>query len=137
MNRYAHEFFNAYVECAVWSSTALDQEGTPLDDLCDASDLKADVLDEMRTDCAHFIMANRADLRGLDPAQAGHDFWLTSRGHGAGFWDRGLGEVGERLTTNSKAYPSDSLTEYDFTSMWCPTCEAEHTPGEHTANSES
>ena len=28
----------------------------------------------------------------------GHDFWLTSQGHGAGFWDRGLGEVGDTLT---------------------------------------
>lgn len=30
--------------------------------------------------------------------QAGHDLWLTRNGHGAGFWDRGLGVVGEKLS---------------------------------------
>lgn len=28
----------------------------------------------------------------------GHDYLLTRDGHGAGFWDRGLGELGEYLT---------------------------------------
>jgi hypothetical protein len=37
---------------------------------------------------------------------AGHDFWLTRNGHGAGFWDRDLGEIGERLTKASEAYGS-------------------------------
>lgn len=31
-------------------------------------------------------------------AQFGHDYWLTRNGHGAGFWDRGLGEVGDKLS---------------------------------------
>lgn len=31
-------------------------------------------------------------------AAAGHDLWLTSQGHGAGFWDRGLpDELSEQL----------------------------------------
>ena len=34
----------------------------------------------------------------------GHDFWLTSQGHGAGFWDRGLGEVGDILTDSADGY---------------------------------
>ena len=29
----------------------------------------------------------------------GHDVALTRNGHGAGFWDRGLGEAGDVLTT--------------------------------------
>lgn len=40
---------------------------------------------------------------------AGHDFWLTRNGHGAGFWDRGLGELGERLTVASKTFGSVDL----------------------------
>ena len=28
----------------------------------------------------------------------GHDFWLTRCGHGVGFWSRGLGRLGEKLT---------------------------------------
>lgn len=27
----------------------------------------------------------------------GHDLWLTANGHGTGFWDRGLDELGTRL----------------------------------------
>lgn len=32
----------------------------------------------------------------------GHDLYLTSVGHGAGFWDRGLGALGDKLTEASK-----------------------------------
>lgn len=34
----------------------------------------------------------------------GHDFWLTSQGHGAGFWDRDLDEVGDTLTDSASGY---------------------------------
>ena len=40
---------------------------------------------------------------------AGHDFALTRNGHGAGFWDRGLGEMGDMLTDEAKAYGSHSV----------------------------
>lgn len=30
--------------------------------------------------------------------QIGNDLWFTAQGHGVGFWDRGLGAVGDRLT---------------------------------------
>lgn len=48
---------------------------------------------------------NAADLaeRGDDEA-SGHDLWLTQAGHGCGFWDRGLGELGERLTDAAKLF---------------------------------
>lgn len=38
-----------------------------------------------------FYEANKELLResGLTPDQCGHDFYLTSQGHGVGFWDRG------------------------------------------------
>ena len=34
----------------------------------------------------------------MTPEQIGHDLLLTRNGHGAGFWDRGLGEIGDQLT---------------------------------------
>ena len=34
---------------------------------------------------------------------AGHDFALTRNGHGAGFWDRGLGDAGDELTDLAEA----------------------------------
>ena len=39
-----------------------------------------------------------------DAAAAGRDFWYTRNGHGVGFWDRGLGELGDRLSTGAKAF---------------------------------
>lgn len=68
---------------------------------------------EMRSDCEDFWYSNARDLvvylaaRGA--AAAGHDFWLTRNGHGAGFWDRGLGPVGERLADAAKVYGGTSL----------------------------
>ena len=35
--------------------------------------------------------------------QIGHDYVLTSGHHGAGFWDRGLGELGDKLTEAAQA----------------------------------
>jgi hypothetical protein len=36
---------------------------------------------------------------------AGHDFWLTRNGHGAGFWDGDLSEdVGNALTEAAKKF---------------------------------
>lgn len=35
--------------------------------------------------------------------QIGHDYVLTTGGHGAGFWDRGLGEWGDILTEACRA----------------------------------
>src|SRR5687768_2848375 len=34
----------------------------------------------------------------LSPDYCGHNLWLTIMGHGAGFWDRGLGDIGDKLT---------------------------------------
>ncbi|MEG3175813.1 hypothetical protein U1872_06195 [Sphingomonas sp. RB3P16] len=39
-------------------------------------------------------------------AQAGCDLWLTRNGHGAGFWDRGLGKAGDLLTEAAAALGS-------------------------------
>lgn len=41
--------------------------------------------------------------------RAGHDFWLTRCGHGAGFWDRGLGDIGCKLTEAASVYGSVDL----------------------------
>ena len=38
-------------------------------------------------------------------AQAGHDFWLTRNGHGAGFWDGGWCDTyADMLTKGSEGY---------------------------------
>jgi hypothetical protein len=63
----------------------------------------------MRQDCADFVDGiESADLFAylleFDYSQMGHDFWLTRNRHGAGFWDRGLGALGDRLTSAAHAY---------------------------------
>ncbi len=104
---YLSRFVDAYIECALWSST--DDHGDPLDDNYNDSDIAPATLAQMREDCADFVAANASDLAEIEPSQAGHDFWLTRCGHGAGFWDRGLGEIGERLTRASKIYGNVDL----------------------------
>jgi hypothetical protein len=84
------KFLAAYIEAALWSTT-LDTNYT-------VDDIDPESLEFMRQDCARFKAQNAADLEGIHDAQAGHDFWLTRNRHGAGFWDRGLGVVGDRLT---------------------------------------
>lgn len=51
----------------------------------------------IEADCADFVRANRADLDGLDPAQAGHDFAMSRNGSDLGFLRRDLGDLGDRL----------------------------------------
>lgn len=87
-----------YAVCALWSSTGDD--GEPLDASYDIQDIAPESFAQMREDVKAFVEANTYDLvaSGLGEAQIGHDFWLTRNGHGAGFWDRGLGELGNRLS---------------------------------------
>ena len=40
---------------------------------------------------------------------AGHDFALTRNGHGTGFWDRGLGAIGDMLSNECKPYGAHSV----------------------------
>lgn len=99
----------AYVECALWSSTyckSEDDDPRPMDDNYGPEDLAPETLAEMRADCEAFAADNAADLIGRwsDPELVGHDFWLTRNHHGAGFWDRGEGERGDRLTRAAQVY---------------------------------
>lgn len=103
----------AYLDCALWSSTDFgDEEGNdprPLDEDHGADDITDDTRREAAEDCSAFAADNAADLASMDPYQAGHDFWLTRNHHGAGFWDRGLGEAGDRLTKAAHVYGSVDL----------------------------
>ena len=101
------QFTRAYAECALWSSS--DDDGTPLDEGRDYSDIAPATLAEMLEDCTQFRRDNAELLSGLDEGQSGHDFWLTRNRHGAGFWDRGLGEVGTKLTDAAHAWGSYDL----------------------------
>lgn len=115
-------FLRGYIACALWSSYVTDENGEngkPLDS--DEFTLSNEAHDKMREDCEDFFKHHEKDLakyceliwynpgEGEPEDYAGHDFWLTRNGHGAGFWDRGLGELGDRLTEAAKAYGSVDL----------------------------
>ena len=113
-------FLAGYITCALWSS--VNDDGEPLDGMYDETDIAPETLASMREDCVDFIASNAIDLKsyaftlGQQPGtvhdaaeRAGHDFWLTRNRHGAGFWDRGLGALGERLSDAAKVYGSVDL----------------------------
>ena len=105
-------FTNAYIECMLWSSTDYADEsgGAPLDDNYGVSDIAQESLRTIVQDCQDFQESNERLLSryynwlGMSSEQAGHDFWLTRNGHGAGFWDRGHGRLGDALSKAAKAY---------------------------------
>lgn len=49
-----------------------------------------------------------AVMKGYSLDSFAHDFWLTRNRHGVGFWDRGLGKLGDHLTTWAHAAGSRS-----------------------------
>lgn len=85
------QFTNAYLTCAIWSST--DDDGLPLDMKgYSINDFNADSLEQARIDCHTFIrqVVKYADFDAYIHLreQGGYDLWLTRNGHGTGFWDR-------------------------------------------------
>ena len=95
-----------YLECALWSSS--DDDGEWLDYGRDISDIAPETRAQAREDVSDFVgLLQREGVNWQDvmtPEQFGHDFWLTRNGHGAGFWDRGLGELGDTLTKWASTY---------------------------------
>lgn len=92
---------NAALECLAWSEVDYETE-RPIDSF--DADFSDDAREAIRAELTAFIEANAGDLEGMEAEQIGHDFILTRNHHGAGFWDRGLGEAGERLTEAAQAY---------------------------------
>ncbi len=111
------EFTEAYITAMLWSTTdeSTPAGGEPLDNNYGPEDLAAETLANIIRDCAAFqaeaqtiwagaLRRPSGDGTGED-SQAGHDFWLTRAGHGAGFWDMDWeAGAGGKLTEISKRY---------------------------------
>lgn len=99
-------FTLAYIVCALWSSC--DDNGEPLDSNYSIDDIEPESLELIIEECKEFQFSwantlneycelyQHSEYTGM--SLAGHDYWLTRNGHGVGFWDRGIGEVGDILT---------------------------------------
>ncbi len=96
-------FADGYFDCAAWADGSVESLG-----------LDFGAPDPMFSDSARRILflqairfasswagtiANAIDVDGYSASRAGHDFWLTRNGHGAGYWDGDLQDhIGESLT---------------------------------------
>lgn len=105
-------FTQAYVEAMLWSST--DDNDVPLDRNYSINDIAPEAMERIKADCEKF-QAEAGELIEADTCsrgghgysqfeQAGHDFWLTRNGHGAGFWDGDWPMNGDLLTQVSKSF---------------------------------
>lgn len=100
------DFTMAYIECALWAST--DDNDEPLDSNYSIDDIEPDSMEKIIEECKEFqyswanTLAEYCKLyqhpEYTSMSLAGNDYWLTRNGYGAGFWDRGIGEVGDILT---------------------------------------
>lgn len=113
--RFLDEMTRAYLHAALWSSIDSDDGDEPFDSKHGLTDFSANTCRWAFFYCARFLddalpmildrLENTEDAsearsveEKLEAAEMGYDLWLTQAGHGAGFWDRGLGELGEKLT---------------------------------------
>lgn len=104
-------FFRSYVGTALWSNPQID-------DLVElgVEDFAPETLESMLADCAAFYFTNMGHIHCIDAplsseidgpigareaAMAGHDFWLTRCGHGAGFWDGDWPEPAASVLTSA------------------------------------
>ena len=96
--RYMQEL-ESYLEALLWQAT--DGNGDPLDATYSLDDLSQSAYTSSHNDLLDFVTlceGQGIDVSALPIGSVGHDFILTRNHHGAGFWDRGLGDLGDALT---------------------------------------
>lgn len=104
---YLSVFTHAYINAIIELAEPEDEEEFEL------YKFSPHTLERIHEDCAQFIklsseyLANvHKNVPGYSAANAGNDFWLTRNGHGAGFWDRDLGDDGDLLTDIADSFPA-------------------------------
>lgn len=101
-------FFDAYLEAALWAETD-PASGEPLDKNHSPEDFAPETRVSLKAEAESFLRDHWDDVSD-ELERAGHDFWLTRQGHGAGFWDGDWPkDVGKRLTEASKRYGEVTL----------------------------
>ncbi len=106
------EFFDAYVEAALWSTIDdSDEDGANLDDNYGPMHIDAETYRAMERDSRKFLMENWDDLDGRF-SDGGYDFWMTRNGHGVGFWEvpDWPKAPGKRMTEKAQAFGEIHLT---------------------------
>lgn len=125
LERGRDDFMRGYVEAMLWANTFVECECGYCVEQEDVvywyqspgrwwEDTPVDLIDAAAfwDSFAYVILSLDYGGRGENWSSAelaGHDLALTRNGHGTGFWDRGLGAIGDTLTDEAKAYGSHSV----------------------------
>lgn len=99
-SRDVEDVYQSFVGAALWSTN--DENGEPLDAKCDRFDIHHNLELWLRSYVTDFLLNPVTETDRVTDEQLGHDLWLTSQGHGSGFWDRKLGSLGDLLTQLAK-----------------------------------
>lgn len=104
----------AALECALWTAVRYSPDGSEsrqLDEDYGMDDFTKEARARMRSMILNFtrgiIIELMLNISDIDAGSFGHDFVLTAQGHGAGYWDRGYGDLGDALTHFAKTYSVD------------------------------
>lgn len=84
-----------YLVAALWTA---ELDNRTIDEVSPSS------LERATKDVDSFVDKAGSLLNDIDEEQIGHDFWLSRNGHGAGFFDRELGEIGDKLQEISRNF---------------------------------
>lgn len=97
-------FTQGYVE-AMFFADMHDPDDCELERMT-VADLSAEAWASIIKDCEEFQVEQAVALAqaysmdsSYDETRGGHDFWFTRNGHGVGYWDKGLGEAGDILSS--------------------------------------
>lgn len=109
MNTPSEQLYQSFLGTMLWAS--IDDEGEPLDDNFNLDDIDQISATMIKTLCDEFI-AKAGDTALLEKGyqMAGHDFYLTIAGHGAGFWDGDWPINGDTLTALCEEWVNDIYT---------------------------
>ena len=120
------EFTAACIEALYFADTG-DDESQPDSDAPLAEETRLD----LEADCRSFwrrygcfvnvAECTRGDGRYSKASQAGHDFWLTRQGHGAGFWDGAWSKPhSETLDKGAESFGSFDIYQGDDGKIYTP-----------------
>ena len=130
MARFNEDLRLSYVETTLWANTyAQNGDGeirmlseTTLDGLVDICDVEtmlptyADDVETFYSECWDSVAEKYGEdsdefeaFQDITAESFAHDFALTRNRHGAGFWDRGYGELGDFLSDLARIWGEASL----------------------------
>ena len=118
------DFTQGYIEAMFFTDTGTgdDEEGGL--EHANVAEFAPGEIDAIWDDCQRWQFANQDKLTAAyetgryDARRAGNDYWYTRNGHGVGFWDRELGDIGDELS-NACRYSERNLYRDDDGLLYC------------------